>query len=1191
MAEPMMASLELDTSDAQARIQELGSMVDEQLASAGGALTTSLEEALSGFTLDPVELAVEADTSGVTDEIDAAVADAEAMVPVDADTAPVEAALASIDDNVEPIEVVVDTADAQAQVDGLLARIEELEAAATGAGGGLDGLTGSVDGMNAAAGLATGSAAGLGAGLETLGDRMTGPVAAGAALAGVVAVFANEAIEAQGATQRFEATLGELAARVENLRDIDGLDTDLSQLALTLGSDDDKIRNVIARLFELAEASGVAGDDAAVFVQQMTALGARAVAINPQLGDVGDVTDALSTALVRGGRFAAKYGLDLNQAAINARALAMTGKSTADELTYVEKAMAGAAIATEKYGGNLEQIVARGSENAITKQRQFTQAIRETVEELGMPLVAPIFEIMERGQPIVEAIGSAFLILGQGAIPVVGAALDGVQPVLDVVLAVLQALPPELVAGGAAWLAFGNPIAALLPILAAIDPDLVKILATVGAVVGVVYAAAKAWQVLRVSMAANPIGAVLVGVTAVVSALGLFGGAAENAGDKVKAMAGTSETAIRKLVSSIAQVPGSVGEAFRDDLLKTWRQSLEDDIGTAEKLGRVLVEQGVLSQREYSSALRDSIASQREASATRERGTALVESEAKKLEEATKAREAAQAAIDKYVDSATSKLPTVSGIFDKAAQDLRAFFNAPVEVDPGAMNARLEEQIANIQAFQGRVQALLAAGLVNIADLVIQQGPDQGSAFAEKVLGSEAEVQATLERNLGAYRTGVGNLTTYLQTEAGPQITTAFGQGQAGVSQATADAWAAVGFVIDGAVPGIAGSAGAAGTGATTAYGAGIAPLPGASSIAMSGAAGAVQSGAPAVQGAAGAAGSGAATQYGTRIKEVDGITRSVIQALRGTIDSEGVSAREVAGNVGRKIGRSLGEGIEQGIGEKVGQIAAEAARAVRNAEEAARAEARSHSPSELFAEVGSDLMAGLALGVDETAERPASAAERAIQELTRRAKEATEQGNQELTAALNQQAQTASASYQRIIENNALGINVNEGTGGNLYDALPDGFVSPPVGVRSSALWTQAMVDAYEAGQQLPAVAAPSPSAPSTPRTTGLSVEEAAMWRDVLGRLDSQVEQQRALAAKFDPLSFPVPVDVVRAVKGEPTIGSITVQVDVTMAPGSDAAAVRRAAEEGANAALDAMLPTGLTTRQTTAVIRAGAV
>lgn len=68
-----------------------------------------------------------------------------------------------------------------------------------------------------------------------------------------------------------------------------------------------------------------------------------------------------------------------------------------------------------------------------------------------------------------------------------------------------------------------------------------------------------------------------------------------------------------------------------------------------------------------------------------------------------------------------------------------------------------------------------------------------------------------------------------------------------------------------------------------------------------------------------------------------------------------------------RSVGSSISSGLAAGISGAVGSIVAAARNAIKVAQDAARAQAKSRSPSLVFAEIGEELVAGMAVGMRRT--------------------------------------------------------------------------------------------------------------------------------------------------------------------------------------------------------------------------------
>jgi hypothetical protein len=919
----LTGSFLLDTGDAENAIEALGPLFDGIV----GGFAQALAEALDQLTDIPVTLE-EPDTAPVTEAI------ATAMEAGASDgAAAIETAVAGIEP--EPVEIPVEADTSEAE-----ASIEALGDSAADASVSVGGLTDSTAGLSAASGLATGSAAGLGSAVEGMGGSVG--IAAGAfvAGAGVIAAFFNEAVDAQGAAQRFAQTFGGLADSVENLRAIDGLNTNLSELAITLGSDDDALRNAAASAAIFQEASGRGSDDAARFAQQIAVLAARAVALNPGLGSVGDAAERLTAALASGReRALLPFQLGLSQAQIKAEALRLGLADTAEELTRADIAFAGASIAAAKFGGTIEETITKGSENAVIQQRRLKQEILETFEALGAPLVAPIFDLLERGQPIVEAVGRVFVSLGRAALPTLIAALDSIVPLLDAFADVLETIPPELLATVAAVALLGPGLGGLLGALNAIDPQLAVVAISLGllakAFVGVSAASA------GTTAAMGPIGAGLVAFgaafTVTTTILRAVSGGAEDLTDDLANV----DAAIRKVTTAANSglVPafraavaaqalllakqGNVGSALTLNAVKIrqFTEVAETDLGTAIRLAEQYRTNMALYASFQGVIVRVAQA-QRDANVGTEAATALIEGQ--------------RQAVEALVSSIGASVPQAGQVFDDFTADVqRAFGEETIPTIEGFV-ARLNETRGEIAEWLNNIRFLIGAGFPAIAQLIASQEPGIGNAIVGNFTESTPEVQRAFEEQAAA---GIRALTEF---------------------QGTADA------LTKTAAEQVLGN---------------LATLPPGTESTLAGVNAALA--ASGIPQTAEGLGTDTASQFTAGVEQAKPGTENTLSAVAAIINQASSELGSPARITGLAIGSQLGAGIFDGLHSWADDIAAEAARIVRNAATAAREEGETGSPSKLVQAGASSVDQSFHAGpISIVAPSPETAARATIREL-----------------------------------------------------------------------------------------------------------------------------------------------------------------------------------------------------------------
>lgn len=410
----------------------------------------SFSQALAGVVADvsatPVDIPVAADTTAAETSIGALAEAPPVDVPVDANTTDAVTSIEALASVMPSIDIPI-----EADTTGAATQLSDLGAEATVASEGVVNLETSVTGLGAAAGIAEGSAKELVATVGELGGEGSKTAAAGIlGLSAVTAGFFEEGMNAVSAGQRFDTVLGDMGNKIKEI-DVNGMTTSMEDLGIKFGSTGAEMENVNSKLFQMAVNSGATKEQAVQFTQQVETLGARAISLNPQLGSLADVTDALGTKIGRGGRFAAQYGLDLNAAEISARALADTQKMSTSELTFAEKAIAGAELASEKYGTTLAGTVAQGQKNAAVTASELKARFKEAIEQIGVPIVAPVLDLIKQAEPDAILIAEALGRLAKDALPAVSAALMVIEPPLHLISALLSIIPDGVVSATAAF--------------------------------------------------------------------------------------------------------------------------------------------------------------------------------------------------------------------------------------------------------------------------------------------------------------------------------------------------------------------------------------------------------------------------------------------------------------------------------------------------------------------------------------------------------------------------------------------------------------------------------------------------------------------------------------------------------------------------------------------------------------------
>lgn len=483
-AAPTDVPLTADTSEIPESIEEAIDSADDEviLRAITDAITSGIEEAIAAadataevtgdasdvtasvddaLAAAMTEIILSGDASSIPAEVEAAIAEApdEVVIAAIADgiTAVIEEAIAAAD---ATVEVEADTSSAEASMNQLGETARETS-------DGLGDTGAAVEGLSGLAAASTGSLVGLERAVGGMGAGAKAAAGGVAAVTGVVGLLFKGALDAETANIRFAQALGGLADEVADIR-IDGLAENFDDLAQKTGNSDEAMKLAVARLADLGNSAGASQEQIAGAAENIALLAIRATTLNPTLGDAGAVADQLAVALARGGRPLAQFGLSLTSTEIAAEAAARGLGEDVNALSIFERAAIGADLVTQQLGASLRDDIREGAQNTEIQLRRLGQEFGDTLEAFGEPLLAPVIEAIESGQPILLDLAEVFGELGGTLVPVAIDALKAAAPtistvadivqillaVLRPVLGIIDAIPDPVLAGVAAFALF-----------------------------------------------------------------------------------------------------------------------------------------------------------------------------------------------------------------------------------------------------------------------------------------------------------------------------------------------------------------------------------------------------------------------------------------------------------------------------------------------------------------------------------------------------------------------------------------------------------------------------------------------------------------------------------------------------------------------------------------------------------------
>lgn len=236
--------------------------------------------------------------------------------------------------------------------------------------------------------------------------------AAGAAAAAMAVKWAIGGVElAQAAEQierSFEKTFGaagdDLLKRNEEIR-------------LAMGLTEAEFQKLATRLGAVQRNLGQSEEQAAAFAEQVLTTAGDVAAFNGDAGQTAQVAADMASAFAGSAETMDKWGINLKQSQIDARALTDTGKESVDMLTDLEKRTAALALIQEGAAlqqGALNDAMAEGATDSAELSAQ-TKDLQTKVGEGLLPVKKLLLEVLLALVPILDALAPIFRIVGLAA--------------------------------------------------------------------------------------------------------------------------------------------------------------------------------------------------------------------------------------------------------------------------------------------------------------------------------------------------------------------------------------------------------------------------------------------------------------------------------------------------------------------------------------------------------------------------------------------------------------------------------------------------------------------------------------------------------------------------------------------------------------------------------------------------------
>jgi hypothetical protein len=221
-------------------------------------------------------------------------------------------------------------------------------------------------------------------GLTASAGKLVGALALGAAAAGVAEFGQTALAEADrlgDATTRLELQLGELSGEL--------IEAAGNFTKLGLSSQD--VLELEAAFADTARSLGLADENIVQFADDAAAT-AGAIALLTDM-DADKVIDLIGKAAGGSARAMRELGINLSDTEVEARALADTGKTSAEALTESELAAAAYALVLEKLEPRLAA-VAEGSGDVEQKQAELQAKWEDLTAKIGQGIEGPLTDLL-----------------------------------------------------------------------------------------------------------------------------------------------------------------------------------------------------------------------------------------------------------------------------------------------------------------------------------------------------------------------------------------------------------------------------------------------------------------------------------------------------------------------------------------------------------------------------------------------------------------------------------------------------------------------------------------------------------------------------------------------------------------------------------------------------------------------------